>query len=198
MVMTLQEIEQDYRERRSGRQDRYKGAHIKFKRIKEFDEKATEEAGGIPQYKTYDILEVKRPGGDVTPVRVEEWHKKEYPEQWAAFQANQEQPLDGTPLEQWPMITIEVCEQLKHFGIRTIEVLAELNDDLKRKIGPLSVWQKKAKEWLNAANSKQSEVTTLKAQVEKLTKQIAKYQADNDLLIQRIEATEGIRFRDPN
>lgn len=196
--MGLSEIERDYYERRNGTRKKYHGAYVTFKRIKEFDPIATEKEGGLPQYKTYDIIEVARPGGDVTPVRVEDWHKKEYPEQWAAFIAGQEQPVDGTPLEQWPMMTVEACAQLKHFGIHTIEVLADLPDTERRKIGPLSVWCKKAKDWLGAANSKQTEVTALKAQVEKLSKQIEKYQADNEVLIQRIEATEGIRFREPN
>lgn len=191
-MASLTEIERHYRERQAGKHQRYGGAYIEFKRITEFDPIATEKRpDGLPQYKVFDIIEVSRPGGDITPVRVEEWHKKEYPLQWEAFKAGVEQPLDGTPLEQWPMISIEAIGQFKHYGIRTVEVLSGLPDEKKKALGPLGVWVKKAQVWLESAQSDQAATTALKVKIANLEKSNAKYEEQLTLLLQRIDASEG-------
>lgn len=191
----LSEIEREYYERQSRGNDPYRGAIIIFKEIKEIDPAATAEANGVPKFKTYDIIEVQR-GGERTPVRVEEWHKTAYKTQWDAFQAGKEQPINGTPLEQWPLITVEVLAELKHYGIRTIEQLEEPTEETKRRMGPLVAWCKKASDWQKSAKSKQAEVTALREKTERLEKAVAKYEQDIELLIKRIEATEGTRLRE--
>lgn len=140
-------------------------------------------------------VRVKFPGSDETVIPVEEKHKREYPEKWAAFTKNLEQPTEGTPLENWPMMTRPIVQELKHFGFRTIEQLAEGLDDAKRKLGPLGVWIKKAKEYLKAAQSGPNEVVKLREQLETAQARNKKLEENQvELLIMRVESLEGNRF----
>lgn len=173
----------------------YDGAHIQFK-LEAVQDIRRSEAEGRPIFNEIEIIEVHFPGCDITAVPVNELHKKEYAEQYAQFKAGLEQSTTGTPLEQWALLTKSQVYELKHFGIRTVEQLAEANAEVKRKHGAMHALSKKAKEWLAAANSTQSDVARLTSQVESLEAKLKKAMEMNEVLIQRIEATEGTRFRD--
>ncbi len=173
----------------------YDGAHIQFK-LEQVPDVKRSEAEGRPIYNEIEVIEVHYPGSDITVVPVNEIHKREYAEQYNAFKAGLEQPESGTPLEQWAPMPRNLVLELKHFGIRTVEQLAEASAEAQRKHGMLKQWMKKAKEWLAAANSTQSDVAKLKSQMEALETRLKKAMEMNEVLIQRIEATEGTRLRD--
>lgn len=183
----------DYYEQQSGRRKMYHGGHVEFFMDLVPDVRASEEAGR-PKVKEVPSVRVKFPGCDETVVPVEEKHKHDYPEQYAAFMKNLEQPTEGTALENWPMMTRPIVQEMKHFGFRTIEQLASGTDEARRKLGPLGVWIKKAKEYLKAAESGPNEVVKLRDQLETAQARNKKLEDQVELLIRRVESLEGNRF----
>jgi hypothetical protein len=128
---------------------------------------------------------------DETVRAVEPRDVQEYPEEYARFKAGSEPVQAGTPLMEWSLLPGTAMRELQHMGFRTVEQLAEANDDIKRRIGPLSQFVKKAKEWIEAANAPQNEIVSLREQLERERKRTEKLERDLAMLIQRVNATEG-------
>lgn len=199
MTLSYSEIRDQYTQMQNGVQRKmYHGATVIFKEELILDEAETAKNNGIPKYKEIDTVSIRYPGGDETVLRVEERHKQEYPEQWKAYQDGKEQPIDGLPLSQWPVIPRAVVEELKYYSIRTVEQLRDLNDEAKRKIGPLVSWHKKAVEWDKAANSKQAEVVALREQVQRQTERADRLEEKLELALQRIDSVEGNNLSELN
>lgn len=59
---------------------------------------------------------------------VDDSHRQQYPEQYAAFKAGREQPLSGTALSQWPVLNRAMVEELHYLKLRTVEEIANLSD----------------------------------------------------------------------
>lgn len=173
---------------------RYSGANVRFfNAYNENREKSNKE--GRPIYDEIPSISIQWPGGDETVRKIEPQDIAEYPEKYAAFMAGNEPVDSGTPLAEWPPISGSAVRELQHLGFKTIEQLAEANDDVKRKIGPLSKFVKLAKEWLEAANSSQSDVVKLKTQLEREQERTARLEQQVDLLMRRIESNEGTDLR---
>lgn len=192
MTLNLNEIYALEVQRANGAiKKRYHGATVKFQEEVYQDELATTAANGVPKFKSRDMISIRYPGQDETVKRVEEQDKLEYGEQWAAFQSGKEQPLEGTALEQWPLIPRNIVEELRYYSIRTVEQLRDLTDDAKRKLGPLVSWHKKAVEWDKAANGKQAELVALREQLQRQTERADRLEDKIHQLLQRIDANEG-------
>ena len=152
----------------------YDGANIRFMYDTVPDHEATKKAKR-PMVKDVEILMVQYPGGDKTPVQVTDMHREYYKEQYEAFRANREQPIDGTPLKLWPQATRALIENLGQFGIRSVEQLANASGEAKRKLGSMGNLCKDAKRWLEAADSDQNTVACLQKELEE-QKASAKFQ----------------------
>lgn len=199
MGLSYSEIHDQFLQSQNGMQRRrYQGASIKFYEEAYLDEAATQAANGIPKYKSRDMISIRFPGMDETVRRVEPQDKEDYPEQWKAFQEGKEQPLEGTALEQWALIPRTIVEELKYFSIRTVEQLRDLNDEVKRKIGPLVQWHKKAVEWDKATNTKQTEVVALREQLQRQTERADRLEEKLELMLQRVDAVEGNNLSESN
>ena len=92
-------------------------------------------------------------------------------------------------------MTASAMRELHYLGFRTVEQLATANDEIKRKIGPLSKFIKLAADWLEAAKSSQHDVVTLKQQLENESNRRKMLEEKVELLLQRIEANEGTDLR---
>jgi len=68
-----------------------------------------------------------------------------FPREWAAFQAKREMVVEGTPLSLWPVLSEAQVEELKHFGVQTLEQLAEVPDGQIQNIGLYQTLKQKAK-----------------------------------------------------
>lgn len=90
---------------------------------------------GRPVFEDRDFVEILVPGDrKITwDGLVKEEHKQRWPRQYAAFKAQTELPLEGTPVEHWAAITRSQAEELKFAHVRTIEQLASLPDDALNK-----------------------------------------------------------------
>jgi len=101
-----------------------------------------------------------------------------WPQQWAAFQAQEAQVQTGTPLTEWPPISKSVALNLKGMGIHTVEQLAEVTDTALTWLGARDL-RDKAKAWLAASTDGaavlklQKENDDLRADIEVLKRQFA-------------------------
>lgn len=174
---------------------RYAGANVRF-----FDaileDPIASHKEGRPIFKTIPSIEIQWPGMDKTVRAIEPQDSRDYPELYDAYKAGNEMPTIGTPLEEWALLPRSVVEELKHFGVRTVEQLGACNDDFKRRLGPLVKYCKEASRWLEAANSDQHKVAALEKQLEREQKKTKKLEEQVGLLMQRIEAVEGTRLSD--
>lgn len=71
--------------------------------------------------------------------------------EFQAFQANKDQPVEGTPLAEWPLITASQIKEMEYFGVRTVENLAGMADVKASQFMGLQDMKKKANEWLTSA-----------------------------------------------
>lgn len=173
---------------------RYAGANVKFfYAYQENEEKSLRE--GRPIFDEIPSISIQWPGGDETVRRIEQQDIQEYPELYARFKAGSEPVTEGTPLAEWPMMNGSAMRELQYLGFKTVEQLANATDEAKRKLGTLSKFAKLAQEWLAAANSTQNEVAKLKTKLEQEQARTAKLEEKLELLLQRVEANEGIDLR---
>jgi hypothetical protein len=83
---------------------------VEFYMNAQLDEKATEAAGGVPQYVDKPFVKIYVPGDQFNVVDQPAWidarhpnaHNNRFPKQWAAFKANEAQVSDGMPLKDFP------------------------------------------------------------------------------------------------
>jgi hypothetical protein len=169
---------------------RYSGANVKFLNV--YNENRDKSlAAGRPVFDEVPSISIQWPGMDETVRRIEPRDIEEYPEKYQAFMRGNEPVESGTPLAEWPLMSGAAMRELQYLGFKTVEQLAEANDDVKRRLGPLAKFIKLAKEWLDASNSTQADVVKLKQQLEKEQSRTAKLEERLELLMQRVEASEG-------
>lgn len=75
-------------------------------------------------------------------------HRERWPRQYKAWKSGEEAPIDGTPLEQWPVIGTSFLHQLKALGLRTVEQMSNLTDAQCQNFMGGMDFRKKAKEYL--------------------------------------------------
>lgn len=174
---------------------RYSGANIKFFfAYNENKEKSLKE--GRPIFDEIPSISIQWPGMDETVRRIEPQDIQEYPELYARFKAGSDPVAEGSPIAEWPLMTGSAMRELQYLGFKTIEQLAAASDEVKRKLGPLSKFSKLAQDWLDAAKSDQGEVVKLKQLLDVETSRRKQLEHKVELLLQRVEANEGIDLRE--
>lgn len=170
----------------SDRQDR--PAHVRFERVA-IEDKASSLALGRYAAKDVDFALITPPySRDVVRQKVSQWlvnleqdvRNNRLPAQWAEqyreayklFLKGQEQPLNGTPIKGWGVISPAQQEVLIHMNVFTVEDLAGINDEGLRRIGMGGMELKnKAIAWnrqLNDRGPLVQENAALKAQIDLL------------------------------
>lgn len=112
------------------------------------------EKEGRPIFEDKEWVEIFIPGDKNTTVsrEVRDDDRKRWPEQYRAFKEGKEIPLEGTPLEQWPVISASTAKELEHFKVRTVEQLSEIPDGLLKNLGMGSLkLREQAREWLKTS-----------------------------------------------
>jgi hypothetical protein len=169
---------------------RYTGANVKFLNV--YNENRDKSlAAGRPVFDEIPSISIQWPGMDETVRRIEQRDIEEYPDKYEAFMRGNEPVESGTPLAEWPLMTGAAMRELQYLGFKTVEQLSDANDDVKRRLGPLVKFVKLAKEWLDASSSTQADVVKLKQQLEREQSRTAKLEKRLELLMQRVEASEG-------
>ena len=114
------------------------------------------EKEGRPIFSEEDYVQIHIPGDKNTIIdrRVREEDKKRWLAQWQAYLDNAAQPVSGTPLEQWPALSVSQIAELKALHVPTIEVLADLPEGGLQKIGMgARELQARAKAFIEAAKN---------------------------------------------
>ena len=140
---------------------------------------------GIPKYKTYEMITIRRPADREStsdhPVW-QEWKKhgdqiitygERFQAQYERYKASQPQVVDGTPLSEAPFLDEAERATLRALGVYAIEQLAALSGQPLRNLGPNGLAQQQAAEkYLNSAKG-MAEVTTLAAENARLKQSVA-------------------------
>ncbi len=182
-------------------------AYVRFERRSVPDKEATL-AAGHHVAKDEDYVVITPPySKDAIPMKVSAWLTKidanlkagranlkhvEYHKQcYKNWIEGQEPPLDGTSVKEWNALSPAQCANLISAGCKTIEDLAQANDEALRRIGMgANDLKNKAKAWLQAAKDHgpltdqvtqlQNENGQLKGSIKSLQEQIRLMQIQLD------------------
>jgi hypothetical protein len=86
---------------------------------------------GRPIYSEVPYVQIMQPGNkDSIIIRpATKMDKQRFVEHFRKFEAREDQEtIEGTPLEEWAGITRSQCEELKYLNIRTVEQLSTVSD----------------------------------------------------------------------
>lgn len=106
-------------------------------------------AEGRPIFVDKEYIDIRVPGQrDSVNRRANARDKARFPRHYKAFKERIEMPIEGTPLAEWPAISRSLADELAFRNIKTVEQLAELNDNLMHNIHGAQNFKQKAKDWL--------------------------------------------------
>jgi len=191
--------------------DEDRAAYVRFERIAVKDNEASLEAGFFKS-KDQDMIYVTPPyskdehaskvdvffqkkEGDVRSGRIPQKHLELWKEAYAHWRKGQETPLDGTDVRNWAVISPAQAKNMISAGCRTIEDLAQANDEALRRLGMGgNDLKNKAKAWLQAAKDHgplTEEISQLKNQNKQLQGTIDSLQEQIKRFEIRLGAQEG-------
>jgi hypothetical protein len=133
---------------------------------------------GIRKFRDADMVQITVPG-DKNNIVVREARADDierFEKQYKQYKSNNEEALNGFPLSQWPLCTRAMVEELKYFGFRTVEHVAQASDSVLGKHPGLRELQRRAVSWL-ALQKDAAPVEQLQAALETRDQQIAALQA---------------------
>jgi hypothetical protein len=148
---------------------------------------AKSEEEGRPIFKDVPHVRIHFPGDRTKqifrPVKFDDDHQgpadpRRFPQQWRAFEAQQEQVQTGTPIEQWGPLTKSQAMEFKAMHIHTVEQLAGIADSNLTWLGARDL-RDKAVAWLAQAESGKESV--------RLTAELAKRDADIEELQRQVK-----------
>ena len=148
---------------------------------KAVENKGRSEEEGRPVFIEREWVEIRIAGdrGTVIDKKVTDEERERWPDIYQAFKRKQDQPIEGFPIEQWPVLSVARVAELKAMSILTVEALADLPDGRLKVLGMEGrELQNKAKAFLAAAKDSALEqkqaalIARLEAKVELLEGQI--------------------------
>src|SRR6185312_12614761 len=91
---------------------------------------------GRPIFKDQERVELIMAGNPYnSPVQiVTDEQRQRWPRQYEAFRAGQDMAVNGTPLEQWPILSRSQVLELKGMNFLTVEQVAEMNDQATQRM----------------------------------------------------------------
>lgn len=100
--------------------------------------KAKSAEAGRPIFIDRLFVRIQTPGDTRTTIEriATDQDKRRFPRALSIHERGEQIALEGTPLEEWPPITRSQCNELKHTGITTVEILASVTDTNIQKFGP--------------------------------------------------------------
>lgn len=157
-------------QRAMDQQDRYAGdehLYVLFYKGAVEDRNSSLEAGR-PIYRDTEFIRIMVPGdkGNIIEREIREQDRQRFPRQYAAFKNEEEEFEQGTPLDKWNYLTPAQVEELKYFGIRTVEALAGVSDTHAQKFIGINKLRRRAKEFMHAT-SVEAPVAQLQDELEK-------------------------------
>lgn len=150
------------------------------------------EQEGRPIFDDIPHCRIHVPGDKTTVVDepVTDEHKMRFPVQWEKFQKGMTQSPEGTPLEQWPQLTVGQVQEFKALNVLTVEQLAGMADTQAQRFMGGNELRRKAATFLKVAKDS-AEAQRLATANAELERRLAE---QDDLIRQmaaRIEAMEA-------
>lgn len=148
-IGTLEYDHEDFTKARAGDE---KLAIRFFRKAKQNGEETAKQ--GRPIFEEIDYIQIVVPGDRTSTIvrPISEQDKVRFEKQYEHWKkTQQEEMVTGTPLEAWGIMSLAQIEEYRYFGVRTIEQMAGLRDDVCQKImGGLQLKQK-AVNWIAIA-----------------------------------------------
>jgi len=147
-------------------------------------------AEGRPMFKEVEMIDIRVPGqrdGIARPAS--ERDKKRFPQHYQAFKNRTEAPVDGTPLAEWPLVSRSFAEQLSFLNVKTVEQLADLNENTMHQIPGVMNYKQKAKDWLEYTKD-EAVVSKLRDEIDERDAKIEELTSNLETLLARVETLE--------
>lgn len=187
----MEQLDYDYTIHNAQGAEADKGLAVRFFKMAVQDFEATA-AQGRPIFKDTDMVEIRVRGSrnDVLHKPVDDLTKRRFRDAWRAYEQGEELLESGTPLEQWPQMTRAQVEEMKYFGFRTVEHIANARDDLTAKFPGLLGLKMRAKAFLELASGA-APLASLQSQLEEEKSARLAAEAQVADLAQRMSAMEA-------
>jgi hypothetical protein len=151
---------------------------------------------GRPIFQEFDFIKILVPGDALTEIDtyVTEAHKTRFPIQWANYMNRQgsEIGFSGTPITEWPQISVSQAEELKGIKFHTVESIAHASDQQLQKIGMIAGmsphnFRERAKTFLNLA-SESADISKREEEITQLKEENAKIKAETDAKLAEMQS----------
>lgn len=152
-------------------------------------------AQGRPIFQEFDFIKILVPGDALTEIDtyVTEGHKSRFPIQWANYMNRQgsEISFNGTPLSEWPQISVSQAEELKGIKFHTVEAIAHASDQQLQKIGMIAGmsphnFRERAKTFLNLAKES-ADVSKRDEELAQLREENAKIKSETEAKLNQMQ-----------
>lgn len=101
-----------------------------------YQDHAASASAGRPIFQSREIVKLMTPGALNCPAMVvTDEIRQQYPKQYADFKAGHEISVDGTPLEEWAVLSRAQVLELKALQFRTVEDVRDMSDHAIQRIG---------------------------------------------------------------
>lgn len=137
-------------------------------------------AAGRPVFDDCDFIRIVTPGdrNNVIDRPVRETDKYRFSKQYDHYKKHGAEALTGTVLDEWPMISRAMVENLKSAGFHTVEQVADARDDIVQRIPGLTTLKQKAQHYLDLAKGN--------APISKLENALAEATNQNEVLSRQV------------
>lgn len=157
------------------------GLLIRFATLREKNEAKSLDAGH-DVFDDVEVIFIRILGSKDEVVNlVTDEHRQAYADQYRAWKAGQAAPVSGMPLEEWTAASQSFVDDMRAYGVRTVEQLATLSDGI---VGSRPGWmtmRSKAAAYLEQAQA-DGALAAEKARTKALEDQLAAMQAQIDTL----------------
>ena len=126
-----------------------------------------------------------------TEAQLREWRldpaRKYIYDNYMAWKEGREAPINGYPLKEWPAASIGLVVALAKMGIRSVEQLAEMPDDVIPKVGQpgTRALRDKAREWLKVSSTQGvvvEKIGAMQLQIDSIIEENKKLLIENEAL----------------
>lgn len=154
-----------------------KSVYIKFY-IRPVQDEAESDKAGRAIFRDVEYIEIRTPGQQTNVIQrpVNSMDRERFRTQYRMFKEGQTEQTVGTPLEECAWITRSQVEELSYMRVRTLEALADLNDQVcGSHPGLYKLKQKAAAVLASAAGA--APITAMQSQIDDMKEQLAAAQA---------------------
>lgn len=134
----------------------------------------------------FEKKEAEMQNGRIHPEWLRKWRAD-----YELYKQGKEIPLDGTPIKGWKLLSGAQQEELIRLNVRTVEALANLNDDGIKNFGMGAIEaRRRARAWIEQNQSKEKDtllLADLMRQVESLTGTVKSLSEKNEELEKAVQ-----------